>query len=226
MYINRRNKMKKTLFFACMLISAGLIVSCGGKKPEQQQPKPGNNTAKIQIYVLQKSEDPTPDWINKRWQLGQDDVGKKVIFLAVEGQGNTREKARIDSETQKISRLTELIKQVATREFAVAKSGMLNDETDLDSYFEETIAAVSKNVNISGAVDVADYWEYIQEVQGDSSKTYYRYVMRFAMDYETYQKALKQAWEPQKKNVPPELKEKADKVIDSINQSQDLPSDQ
>ncbi len=223
--------MKKIGLFAGIVIAAGLIVSCGGAKPEPQpqpqpQPKANDNPAKIQIFILQKSEDPTPAWVNKRWELGKDESGRKVMYLTVEGEKNTKEKARIDAESQKIARLTELIKQVATREFAVAKSGMLNDETDLDSYFEETIAAVSKNVNISGAINVADYYEYIQEVQGDNSKTYYRYVMRFAMDYQTYQKALNQAWEPQKKKVPPELKEKADKVIDSINSSEELPSDQ
>lgn len=195
-------------------------------QPQPQPPKVEDNTAKIQIFVLQKSEDPTPAWINKRWELGKDETGRKVMYLTVEGEKNTKEKARYDAESQKIARMTELIKQVATREFAVAKSGMLNDETDLDSYFEETIAAVSKNVNISGAINVADYWEYIQEVQGDQSKTYYRYVQRYAMDFETYQKALSQSWQPEKKKVPPELKDKADKVIDSINKSEDLPADQ
>lgn len=221
--------MNKIGLFAGIVIAAGLIVSCGGTKPQPQpqpQPKADDSPAKIQIYVLQKSEDPTPPWINKRWELGKDETGRKVMYLTVEGEKNTKEKARIDAESQKIARLSELIKQVATREFAVAKSGMLNDETDLDSYFEETIAAVSKNVNISGAVNVADYYEYIQEVQGDNSKTYYRYVMRFAMDYDTYQKALTQAWEPQKKKIPPELKDKAEKVLDSINKSEDLPADQ
>jgi len=223
--------MKKFTLLLAVVLMVGIFASCGGKKPEppQVQPQPQVQTEtpqKIQIYVLQKSEDPTPPWINKRWELGKDEMGRKVIFLTVEGQKNTKEKARIDAESQKIARLTELIKQIATREFAVAKSGMLNDETDLDAYFEETIAAVSKNVNISGAVNVADYWEYVQEVQGSSSKTYYRYVMRFAMDYEVYQKALKQSWEPQKKKVPPELKEKAQKVIDSINKSEELPSDE
>ncbi len=222
--------MKKIGLFIGIAIAAGLIVSCGGTKPQPQpQPQPPkveDNTAKIQIFVLQKSEDPTPAWINKRWELGKDETGRKVMYLTVEGEKNTKEKARYDAESQKIARMTELIKQVATREFAVAKSGMLNDETDLDSYFEETIAAVSKNVNISGAINVADYWEYIQEVQGDQSKTYYRYVQRYAMDFETYQKALSQSWQPEKKKVPPELKDKADKVIDSINKSEDLPADQ
>ncbi len=222
--------MKKLGLLLGAVLIAVLFVSCGPKKPDvepQTQTKTDDTTApKIQIYVLQKSEDPTPVWINKRWELGKDEIGRKVIFLAVEGQKNTKEKARIDAESQKIARLTELIKQIATREFAVAKSGMLNDDTELDAYFEETIAAVSKNVNISGAVNVADYWEYIQEVQGGISKTYYRYVMRFAMDYETYQKALKQSWEPQQKKVPPELKDKADKVLDSINKSEDLPAEE
>jgi hypothetical protein len=216
--------MKKIALVATsLLIAAGLIVSCGGggdKKPEKK-PEPAKTADLIKINVVQKSEDPTPVWVNKRWEIGKDDMGRKVIFLSVEGQRNTKEKAEIDAESKKIARLTELIKQVATREFAVAKSGMLNDETELDAYFEETIAAVSKNVNISGAMNVADYWEYIQETQGDQSKTYYRFVKRYAMDYDQYQKSLKSAWEPQKKAVPPELKDKAQKVLDSINKNQE-----
>jgi hypothetical protein len=148
-------------------------------------------------------------------------MGRKVVFLTVEGQKPTREKAEADAESQKISRLTELIKQVATREFAVAKQGMLNDDTELDTYFEETIAAVSKNVNISGAMNIEDYWEYIQETQGGNSKTYYRMVKRYAMDYDTYQKAIKSAWEPVQKTVPPELKNKADSVLDNLNKADD-----
>jgi hypothetical protein len=202
------------------------IVSCGSKDtkptPPPPQPLPEEVEAKrIKIYVIQKSEDPTPVWVNKRWELGKDELGRKVIYLAVEGQRNTKEKAEIDAESKKIARLSELIKQVATREFAVAKSGMLNDETELDAYFEETIAAVSKNVNISGAMNVADYWEYIQETQGSASKTYYRFVKRYAMDYDQYQKALNNAWNPVAKKVPPELKNKAQSVLESINKNQD-----
>lgn len=211
------------LFSALLLLG---IASCGPKEvketPPPPQPVPEEVEAKrIKIYVIQKSEDPTPVWVNKRWELGKDELGRKVIYLAVEGQRNTKEKAEIDAESKKIARLAELIKQVATREFAVAKSGMLNDETELDAYFEETIAAVSKNVNISGAMNVADYWEYIQETQGSDSKTYYRFVKRYAMDYDQYQKAVNNAWTPVAKKVPPELKAKAQNVLDSINKSQD-----
>lgn len=198
--------------------------SCGSSKPENQpQPTPVPTPTpdlNIKINILRQSESPTPNWVNKRWEIGKDDEGRKVIFLAVEGQRNTKEKAEIDAESKKISRLTELIKQVATREFAVAKQGMLNDETELDAYFEETIAAVSKNVNISGALNISDYWEYVQEIQNSSSKTYYRYVKRYSMDYDTYQKAVKSAWEPVAKKVPPELKNKAQDVLKSINDSQ------
>jgi hypothetical protein len=212
------------ILFTALLLTG--IVSCGSKDtkptPPPPQPLPEEVEAKrIKIYVIQKSEDPTPVWVNKRWELGKDELGRKVIYLAVEGQRNTKEKAEIDAESKKIARLSELIKQVATREFAVAKSGMLNDETELDAYFEETIAAVSKNVNISGAMNVADYWEYIQETQGSASKTYYRFVKRYAMDYDQYQKALNNAWNPVAKKVPPELKNKAQSVLESINKNQD-----
>lgn len=217
--------MKKLGFFLSMALLLGFVVSCGNNKP-QPAPTPipvveKTDANPIQIHVIQQSTTPTPVWINKRWEIGKDDLGRKVIFLTVEGQKPTREKAEADAESKKISRLTELIKQVATREFAVAKQGMLNDETELDTYFEETIAAVSKNVNISGAMNIEDYWEYIQETQGGSSKTYFRMVKRYAMDYETYQKAIKSAFEPVAKKIPPELKNKAASVLDSLNKNQD-----
>ena len=218
--------MKRTGVVLMSALLLATLVACGPKEskptPPPPQPLPEEVEAKrIKIYVIQKSEDPTPTWVNKRWELGKDELGRKVIYLAVEGQRNTKEKAEIDAESKKIARLSELIKQVATREFAVAKSGMLNDETELDAYFEETIAAVSKNVNISGAMNVADYWEYIQETQGSDSKTYYRFVKRYAMDYDQYQKALNNAWAPVAKKVPPELKNKAQSVLESINKSQE-----
>ncbi len=217
--------MKRKFYFLLCLVLGGLIFACGKKPNPVVVPQPSSGTSEaplIKIHVIQKSTDPTPHWVNKKWEIGKDELGRKVIFLTVEGQRNTKEKAEIEAESRKIARLSELIKQVATREFAVAKQGMLNDETELDTYFEETIAAVSKNVNISGAMNIEDYWEYIQEVQGDSSRTYWRYVKRYAMDYETYQKAVKQAWEPVAKKIPPDLKNKAEKVLENLNKSQEL----
>jgi len=217
--------MKEYLKLLLSLIILGVIVSCGSKPNPAAVPAPSTGTSEaplIKIHVIQKSTNPTPYWVNKKWEIGKDELGRKVIFLTVEGQRNTKEKAEIEAESKKIAKLTEVIKQVATREFAVAKQGMLNDETELDTYFEETIAAVSKNVNISGAMNVEDYWEYIQEIQGDSSRTYYRYVKRYAMDYETYQKAVKQAWEPVAKKIPPDLKKKAEKVLDNLNKAGEM----
>ena len=41
------------------------------------------------------------------------------------------------------------------------------------------------------------------------------------MDYDLYQKKLNQSAQAQAKQIPPELKAKADKVLDSINKSQE-----
>ena len=222
--------MKKSVIFLFAVILALFLVSCGSQKPQPAPapaPLPEPSAAKqIKVTIIQQSENPTPVWVNKKWEIGKDELGRKVIFLSVEGERSTKEKAEIDAESKKIATLSELIKQVATREFAVAKQGMLNDETDLDTYFEETIAAVSKNVNISGAMNVSDYWEYIQETQGSDSKTYFRFVKRYAMDYEAYQKAVKQSWEPVAKKIPPELKTKAQNVLDNLNKSQDQAASQ
>lgn len=214
--------MKGYLKLLLSVVVGGVIVSCGSKPQPAVVPPPSTGSSEapiIKIHVIQKSTDPTPAWVNKKWEIGKDETGRKVIYMTVEGQRNTKEKAEIEAEAKKIAVLSEIIKQVATREFAVARQGMLNDTSELDTYFEETIAAVSKNVNISGAMNVEDYWEYIQEIQGDSSKTYYRFVKRYVMDYENYKKAVEQAWQPVKKKIPPELKDRAEKVLEKINEA-------
>ncbi len=210
--------MKKFVLLLTSVFFVGMVASCGGNntKPATQPTADQPQAAAIKINVIRTSEDPAPKWINKRWEIGKDEMGRKVIYLVVEGQKPTLEKAEADAVGKKLSQMADAIKQLTTHEFAIAKQGMLNDETELDTYFEETIAAVSRNVNTSGALNVADYWEYIQEIQGSESKTYYRILKRYAIDYDQFQKSLKGAWEPTAKKVPPELKNKADKVIDSI----------
>jgi len=221
--------MKRSLWF---LMVAGMVVlmvaSCGGKKPEpapqnQTPTSPDAEALRIKRYVIQASEEPKPKWVNKRWYIGKDEEGVKTIYLTVEGQAVRKDNAARLAEAEKIAKLTEAIKQVATREFALARAGMLDPESDkaLETYFEETIAAVSKNVNISGAMNTADYWEYVQEVQGAESKTFYIYYKQYAMPYALFEKARKDAWEKQPKPVNKDLQQKAQKVLDSINNYED-----
>jgi|GEM_PF-1263576 hypothetical protein len=221
--------MKRSLWF---LMVAGMVVlmvaSCGGKKPEpapqnQTPTSPDAEALRIKRYVIQASEEPKPKWVNKRWYIGKDEEGVKTIYLTVEGQAVRKDNAARLAEAEKIAKLTEAIKQVATREFALARAGMLDPESDkaLETYFEETIAAVSKNVNISGAMNTADYWEYVQEVQGAESKTFYIYYKQYAMPYALFEKARKDAWEKQPKPVNKDLQRKAQKVLDSINNYED-----
>ncbi len=213
--------MKRIGLILVSIILTVFITSCGGQKPQPAPapaptPEPAQ-AARIQVFVVQQSISPTPAWVSKKWEIGKDEEGNKVIFITVEAQRDTKEKAEAEAKGNLIEMLAEMIKQVATTEFAIAKQGMLNDSSDLDTYFEQTIAAVSKNVNIGGSRPFEDYWEYLQEVQGGASKTYYRFVKRYVLDYTIYQKLLKNAWEPVAKKIPPELKDKADKVLEGIN---------
>ncbi|URA09350.1 hypothetical protein [Thermospira aquatica] len=218
--------MKRSVWFLMTLVAVTLmVVSCGGKKPEpapqpQQPVSPEADALRIKVYTIQASEEPKPKWVNKRWYIGKDEEGVKTIYLTVSAQAVRKDNAARLAEAEKIAKLTEAIKQVATREFALARAGMLDPDSDkaLETYFEETIAAVSKNVNISGAMNVADYWEYVQEVQGGESKTYYIYYKQYAMPYALFEKARKDAWDKQPKPVNKDLQNKAQKVLDSINQ--------
>lgn len=215
--------MKKLALALSALASLLVVTACGGNGTTKPEATPDPEAPMVKINVIRQSETPKPTWVNKKWYIGKDESGAKVIFFVVQGRAATQDKADVLAQADKIVRLTEMIKQVATREFALARSGMLDPESDkaLDTYFEETIAAVSKNVNVSGAMNTADYWEYVQEIEGSSSKKYYTVYKQYSMDYAIFEKARNSAWNQEKKRVDPALQNKAQSVLDSINKAED-----
>lgn len=213
---------KSILLLTVLAIFSTLFVSCGGSSSSavvQPQPLP-DNAPRVQVYVVRKSTDPTPDWVNKKWSIGKDESGNKVIYLTVEAERPTKEKAESELEGKKATVLASAFKERTTREYAIAKQGMLNDSSELDTYFEETIALLSRNVDTSGALPVEDYWEQLQEVSGSETKTYFRFVRKYQMSYDKFQKALNQSFEQVAKKIPPELKEKSEKVLDSLRNAE------
>jgi hypothetical protein len=190
-----------------------------------------SSTPLVTVQTIRQSETPTPAWVNKKWEVVKEDPASglpKMIYLAVEASGNDQEKAQYQADADHIARLTELFKAVATREFAVAKQGMLNDTAPLDAYMEETIAVLSKNVDISGIPQVATYWT--EEIEKDNStgvtKRYVRYAIRYAMDFNLYQKAIQRSVDIAKSKVNPELQNKAQNTLAALNAASDKMSGQ
>ena len=221
--------MKRFVIATLVAVALSLVVSCGGgtttEVKKDNTPVVENNKPLINYQIIRQSETPTPTWVNKKWEVVKEDAASglpKMIYLVVEGSGNDQERARISADAAHVAKLTELFKAVATREFAVAKQGMLNDAAPLDAYYEETIAVLSKNVDISGIPSVGEYWEYIaqQEGTGPVQKSY-RYIIRYGMDFSLYQKAITRSVQDAAKKVNPELQNKAQNTLSALNASVD-----
>ena len=81
----------------------------------------------------------------------------------VEGEAPTLDAAKAKAEGDKIKSIANAVKQLATTpSLRLLKQGMLNSSTEMDGYFEESIAAVSRNVQISGGFPVGVYWEQFE----------------------------------------------------------------
>ena len=209
--------MKKTLLLGVFAMMATMFASCGGNGTPVVQPGQPTPSAKTVVNVLRQSATPTPDWVSgPTYQVGSQD-GVPTIFLVVEGEAPTKDAAKAKAEGDRIKNMANSIKQLATTEFAIAKQGMLNNETEMDQYFEETIAAVSRNVNVSGAFPIAQYWEQMELIEASASKTVWRYVLRYSLDKKVYDQAKADAWKKATDSITnPELKDKAQKVLSSI----------
>ena len=210
---------------AILVLSAFVFVlmSCGGQATQptpQPTPQP-TKAAKIELNIIQQSKTPAPDWAtsDEAWSEGAEG-GKKFVYLRVEAEDPQKETAKLLAQGQKIAQMADAIKQLATHEFAKVTEGMAGEGAGLETYVYDAVAAVSKNVDTSGALEAGTYWEYVQEIKGADDKTYYRYIIRFKIDYDKFMAAMKGAWGAQVKAINPELKEKGQNMLNAINNAQ------
>ena len=213
--------MKKLMFvLTSTVLLTGLLASCGQKKPEPQpQPQPQVNKApKVDVYVLRKEPDPAPEWVyGDDWVVTKDSDGKKVIYFKVQSaQRPTLEKAMYDVKSEKGVLLAGIIKQLTSVEMVKATEGMLNDQGDLDTYFSQTAASISRNVSTGGVLGAGSYWEYVQEVEGEQSKKYYRVVKRYKMDYSDFKARLMGAVKKEPR-INEKLKNKSEDFLNKMN---------
>ncbi len=169
--------MKKIGMIMAIATIVGLTVTaCGGNRGE-------TSTTRAQVRavswtVVQQSVTPTPDWVNFGTWKPALSTARKVYLFVVDAEAATKEKAKLAAELARVEMIARYIKELSTTMLASATSGMLNDTEDLETYFEKTTAAVSKNVDTGGSIVVASYWEYGQEIDQDAGtkKDVWRYV--------------------------------------------------
>jgi len=212
--------MKKIMFALLTVVMMGGLVSCG---EDTTTVKPNVKKApKIDVYVLRQEPNPAPEWVYEGdWEIAKDSEGKKIIYFKTQSQRPTLQKAMKDVKAEKSSLLASIIKQLTSAEMVRAEEGMLNDEGEMDAYYSEIVASISRNVDTSGNVPSGTYWEYVQEVEGEESTKYYRVVKRFQMDYDLFQKKLYEAVVKEAPRINEKLDTKGTDFADKMNSQLD-----
>jgi len=182
--------MKKLASLLAMAFAGLLVASCGGEKPTPAPAKPADDYT---YQIIRFEPDPKPTWVNDAdWKIeGDPNDPNAVIYFKVESQRPTKEKADADIRSGKAVMLAGVIKQLTSVEMSRAMEGMLNDEGQMDTYFSEVSASISRNVDTSGVLPGPVYWEYVREKEGgEEAKKFYRVIQRFSMNYKTFKDRL------------------------------------
>ncbi len=214
--------MKKIGMLMAIAAFAGLMVtvSCGERGETTTTRAP---VRAVSWAVVQQSVTPTPEWVNfGTWETGTFN-GDKVYMFVVEAEAATKEKAKIACELARVETIARYVKELSTTMLASATAGMLNDDAGLETYFEKTTAAVSKNVDTGGAIVVASYWEYGQEIDQDAgTKTdVWRYVIQYAISKAKVDQAMADAWRSTRQDYPQDLQNRVETQIPELSQASD-----
>ncbi len=218
--------MKKTGMLLLALFMVGLVVSCGNSRGDGGTTR--TTLSAIRWVPVRESATPTPEWVNgPGWTEGTFN-GQKVYLITVEAEAATKEKAKIACELARVETLARAIKELSTTMLASATAGMLNDSEDLETYFEKTTAAVSKNVDTSGAIAAASYWAYGQYIDDDAGtkRDVWRYVIQYAISKAKVDAAMAGAWGDTRNNYPPELVNRVENTLGSLMDASDARENQ
>lgn len=213
--------MKKTGMLLLALMTVGMVAACGGERGDGGTTR--TTLSAIRWVPIRESASPTPEWVNgSSWTEGTFN-GQKVYLITVEAEAATKEKAKIACELSRIETLARAIKELSTTMLASATAGMLNDDADLETYFEKTTAAVSKNVDTSGAIAAASYWAYGQYIDDDAGtkRDVWRYVIQYAISKAKVDAAMADAWGASRSSYPPELVNRVENTLSALSEASD-----
>ena len=215
--------MKKTMIvFVSVLFVGGMFTSCGQQKLE---PAPKKKQVFTQtsdnVKVLRKEPDPAPKWVyDEDWAV-QKENGNKVIYFLIQSKRTTLKKEMFDIKAEKGVLLAGMIKQFSSVEMVKASEGMLNDEGDMDTYFSQVSASISRNVNTGMAQPAGSYWEQVAETDKDGNiKQYFRVVKRYSMEYADFKQQIIEAAKKEPL-INKKMKDKSGEFVNKMDQQLD-----
>ncbi len=201
----------KKLILALCAGSVLILAGCGAKK----------NDNKPVITILERKPDPAPRWVNDpNWKVVKQ-AGVKTIFFKIETSRPTLDKAKGEAQLNKSTYLANIIKQFTSSEMVKAVEGMLNDKGEMDIYFSDIAATISRNANTSGTMPAGEYYEYILESTKATNINYYHYILRVSLDYEDLQKRILDATKVQESVIKAKLPDPTQDITAKMKESMD-----
>jgi len=186
----RAKKAFPILLLILGLLTAVLMSSCASKSLVKIKPV---KKAKVgEEFVVQKSSDKTPKWVEGPEFQVIKERRQKFIVVKVDLSHKDRRAAERLAEGELRKRVAEGIKTLVESQFKEALAGT---QESYSESFKSYVATVAKNIPVVGLIVTDTYWEKIERVKSKNEvEYYYRVVKRAKMPYENYIKARDKAW--------------------------------
>ena len=192
------------------------------KQVKQEPPKPEYP----KITVLDTMPGPVPTFISKPQLYVEKDpqTNEMFLYLWVNSRGQSLDGTKAVLRAQAYQRIAEGIKLLITSQLSYAMSG---DKNVSDEYVESAVAAVAKNVKVTGFIQVQEWWRWVayQESKDSAIQKFYDVYMLFRMSYEEYKKARDEALKAfyeQNKPKDPQLIEKSQSLLKELDEQATL----
>ncbi|MCX8058092.1 MAG: hypothetical protein N3A58_01595 [Spirochaetes bacterium] len=215
--------MNKIKIIFVLILSFLLFFSCTPVKNEvkQQTPPQPAQPEYPKITVLDTMPGPVPNFISKPQLYVEKDTNTNEMFLYiwVNSRGQSLDGTKAVLRAQAYQRIAEGIKLLITSQLSYAMRG---DKNVSDEYVESAVAAVAKNVKVTGFIQVMEWWRWVayQETKDSSIQKFFDVYMLFRMPYEEYKKARDEALKAfyqQNKPKDPALVDKAQSLLQKLD---------
>jgi len=184
-------KIINIIIIITVFLSVIYLSSCAKKSLVKVKPVKKGRVG--EEFIVQKSSDKTPKWIDEpEFQVVKEKREKFVVVKADVSDYKDKRAAERIAEGEIRKKVAEGIKTLVFSQFKDAMSG--TSQTTTES-FESYIETVADNIAVVGLIVTDTYWEKIQRIKSENELEYiYRVAKRAKMPYENYTNARDNAW--------------------------------
>jgi len=182
---------RKIIIFLIALLALICITSCA--KRSLVKIKPVKKGKVGEEYVVQKSVNKTPKWIDDpEFQVIKEKRVKYIIVKADVSDYKDKRACERIAEGELRKKVAEGIKTLVYSQFKEAISGTKATTTET---YESNVETVANSIPVIGLIVTDTYWEKIQRIKSENEVEYlYRVIKKGKMPYENYVNARDNAW--------------------------------